>query len=146
MKILQKIIHLVFIPLLLLTSSKLSAEKMVFDEMLWAVISGDYQTVDVLLQMEFDSPDATDFRGYSLLHYAAAKNHVEIAKLLIQNQATIDPVSKDIFKFTPLYFAIAGRRYEMIKLLLENGADIMKVLASEKILQFPQYPSKFMEL
>lgn len=115
------------------------------DEIVVAVIRGDYSTVEILLEMDMGSAD-TVFFGYRLLHHAVARGDVDIAKLLIENGAEVDARSADMFGFTPLYLAVAGRRFEMMGLLIEKGADINKVIEIEKKLEFRLYCGKFMEM
>ena len=55
------------------------------------------------------------------LHAAVANQHLEIARMLLENGALVNAVQQD--SFTPLHGAAQNGQIEMIKLLLEFGAD-----------------------
>jgi len=55
------------------------------------------------------------------LHEAALRDRVEIAKILLQKGAKVDPISRGQ---TPLHMACAEGRTEVVRLLIENKADI----------------------
>ena len=66
--------------------------------------------------------NAADQRRWTPLHFAAQERHAEIAKLLIQNGAAVDPVDK--FGNTPLGNATYGQGgLEVMRILMEAGAD-----------------------
>jgi ankyrin repeat protein len=62
--------------------------------------------------------------GWTALHLAAAFGTPEAVRLLLENGAPVDAVSKNAQKNQPLHAALAlGRNPETIQLLLEAGAD-----------------------
>jgi ankyrin repeat protein len=58
----------------------------------------------------------------SPLHFVAQEGNYPLAKLLVENGATID--SLDDRKYTPLHCAVTKGSLEITKLLIENGANI----------------------
>ena len=59
--------------------------------------------------------------GWTALHYAASKGHIEMIRLLLDNQAYIDAESPN--GTTPLMMAARYATPKTVKLLLEEGAD-----------------------
>lgn len=59
--------------------------------------------------------------GRTALHWAAAVNNIEVAKLLLRRGANRD--LQDNNDETPLFLAVKNGRFEMAKLLLENLAN-----------------------
>lgn len=79
------------------------------------------------------SPDAIDFRGFSLLQIAIEHQHPEIVKLLLE--AGANPNLIDRFGTTPISRAIDAARddaddrdaepsLELVEMLLHHGADV----------------------
>ena len=63
-----------------------------------------------------------DIFGYTVLHWAAYANNIEIIRVLICDKKTfIDPL--DEVGCTPLKIAVKRNNFETIKLLIELGAD-----------------------
>lgn len=60
--------------------------------------------------------------GWTPLHYAASKAHIDVAKLLIANKAMINAPSSE--GTTPIMMAAFSGRMPMVQLLLDAGADI----------------------
>ncbi|KAF2264419.1 hypothetical protein CC78DRAFT_463721 [Lojkania enalia] len=58
----------------------------------------------------------------SLLHIAVAGNHIDTAKVLLQDERIMID-DKDSDGFTPLQRAVMNGRSEIVKLLLEHSAD-----------------------
>jgi ankyrin repeat protein len=72
------------------------------------------------------SLDTTDVRDWTLLHWATAGNHKDIAKLLIEKGADVN--AKDNWDWTPLHCAIYSSKditeiKSMTELLIATGAD-----------------------
>ena len=80
-----------------------------------------------------NSPDAIDFRGFSLLQIAIEHSHPEIVRLLLTARA--NPNLIDRFGTTPISRAIDAARedaddrdaepsFELVEMLLQHGADV----------------------
>lgn len=80
-----------------------------------------------------NSPDAIDFRGFSVLQIAIEHSHPEIVKLLLE--AGANPNLIDAFGITPISRAIDAARedaddrdaepsLELVEMLLQHGADV----------------------
>jgi ankyrin repeat protein len=63
-----------------------------------------------------------DWNGWTPLHWAADKGHIEIARLLLQNGAEVNVRSNG--GWTPLYWAAENGHIDILHLLVENGADL----------------------
>jgi hypothetical protein len=63
-----------------------------------------------------------DWNGWTPLHWAALKGHIEIARLLLQNGAEVN--AKDYDGRTPLHFAASQGKVDILHLLVENDADL----------------------
>lgn len=79
--------------------------------------------------------------GWTPLHYAASKGHLELISLLLENHAYIDAPSPN--GTTPLMMAAMYGTGEAVKLLLEEGADAsLKNQAGMNALQFAENGSR----
>jgi FtsZ-binding cell division protein ZapB len=66
-----------------------------------------------------------DLFGWTPLHWAARNNHVEIARLLLQNGAEVNAKSNDgNGGQTPLHWAAWNGHVDILHLLVENGANL----------------------
>jgi ankyrin repeat protein len=63
-----------------------------------------------------------DHIGWTPLHYACAKGHLEVAQFLIANGALVDSMS--LGNTTPLMMAVQSGNEQLVKLLLDKGADL----------------------
>ncbi len=63
-----------------------------------------------------------DHIGWTPLHYASAKGHLEVAEFLISNGATVDALSLN--NTTPLMMAVQSGNEQLLKLLLDKGANL----------------------
>ncbi|RXJ93316.1 hypothetical protein CRV00_11725 [Malaciobacter molluscorum] len=90
------------------------------NDILLAVRINDYDKVKTLMNKK--NINNVDTLGYTPLHIAVRNNNIEIAKLLIDNGATLD--KKDNFKDTALLDAVKNNYVDMSKLLICNGANI----------------------
>jgi ankyrin repeat protein len=63
-----------------------------------------------------------DHIGWTPLHYACAKGHLEVAQFLVANGATIDSLS--VGNTTPLMMAVQSGNEQLVKFLLDKGADL----------------------
>ena len=89
-----------------------------------AIDQGHAEVVRLLLEhwMWEYSADGRDDHGLTALMYAAAAGDLEMARLLLQNEAPVN-AQTDVGT-TALMFAAAFGRVEVVRLLVENGADI----------------------
>ncbi|MBL7471733.1 ankyrin repeat domain-containing protein [Robertkochia sediminum] len=95
-----------------------------------AVRNNSQKCLKILLdnKVRLDVTDeCSDDKGISPLGWAALKNHVDVAKLLIEYGANVNE-QKNIKEHTILGYACSSKdaSLEMVKLLVENGADIDK--------------------
>jgi ankyrin repeat protein len=63
-----------------------------------------------------------DVYGWTPLHEAAWKGHVEIIRLLLQNGAEVN--AKNNYGYTPLHYAACNGHIDILHLLVENGVDL----------------------
>jgi ankyrin repeat protein len=77
---------------------------------------------ELLLEMGV-SPNVSDHRGMSALHFAAQSGRVEIARLLIARGANIDAIERN-YNSTPLGHANYQGRTEMVAILVPLSRDI----------------------
>ena len=63
-----------------------------------------------------------DHIGWTPLHYACAKGHLEVAQFLVANGAIIDSLS--VGNTTPLMMAVHSGNEQLVKFLLDKGADL----------------------
>lgn len=67
------------------------------------------------------APDQKDNAGYTPLHFACSRGHLEIARLLLQHGANPSETSPSGIR--PLHDAIENGDLEIVRLLLAYGAD-----------------------
>ncbi|MVW79913.1 ankyrin repeat domain-containing protein [Bordetella sp. 02P26C-1] len=60
--------------------------------------------------------------GWTPLHYAASKGHIQTAKLLLAHNAMVNAPSPE--GTTPIMMAALSGNREMVKLLMDAGADV----------------------
>lgn len=66
-------------------------------------------------------PDPKDNAGYTPLHEACSKGHLDIARLLLQFGANHSETAHSGIR--PLHEAVEGGNIEIVRLLLAYGAD-----------------------
>ena len=66
--------------------------------------------------------NATNIRGYTPLHLAAAKGDSDVVQLLLENGAEVDAVATDS-DCTSLHYAASLGHVELCELLVRYGAD-----------------------
>lgn len=84
-----------------------------------ASINGDLPVVKSLV---LQRKAQIDHVGWTPLHYACARGHLDVAQFLISNGALIDSLSQG--NTTPLMMAVQSGNEVLVKLLLDKGADL----------------------
>ena len=84
-----------------------------------ASIEGNLPLVKALVQ---NKKAQIDHIGWTPLHYASSRGHLEVAEFLIANGAIVDSMSPG--NTTPLMMAVQSGNEQLIKLLLDKGADL----------------------
>jgi len=102
-----------------------TSENEVTDEMLrqakpYALLYGTLVAIRDKKPKNINEKDRKNYEG-TVLHKAAEKGFVEIAKLLIKKGAKVD--AQDKYAHTPLHVAAQHGQYEVAKILLEAGAN-----------------------
>src|SRR5262249_10934479 len=87
-----------------------------------AAMQNDISLVRSLLQQKADV-NASQNDGMTALHWAAYKDNLEIARLLVAAGADVKRVTR-IGKINPLFMAATNGSAAMIELLLKAGADV----------------------
>lgn len=88
---------------------------------LFAALIGDTQKMSQLLANGMDANLAASEGGMPALTMAAADNHAEMVRMLIQHGARLNV--QDVKSMTALHEAADNNRPEIVRILLENGAD-----------------------
>ncbi|MGH9332356.1 MAG: ankyrin repeat domain-containing protein, partial [Vicinamibacteria bacterium] len=89
---------------------------------------GNVERVRSLVAEQADV-NAAQGDGMTALHWAAFRDGLEMARLLIEAKANVEPVTR-IDAVTPLILASRNGSPAMVDLLLEAGADPSKPTAS----------------
>jgi uncharacterized protein len=89
-----------------------------------AAAVGDTKRVAERLETNRALVEAYSADGFTALHLAAFFGHVDAAKMLLENDSSVDAVSANPMKVTPLHSAAAGDHMEVCRLLIEHGADV----------------------
>src|SRR5262245_2850664 len=87
-----------------------------------AAMQGDKATVQSLIARKVDV-NATQGDGMTALHWAAYRNDVEMARVLLQAGASIKATTR-LGDYTPLSIAAKTGGSGVIDLLLKAGADV----------------------
>ena len=95
-----------------------------YDHELWIYITKNVVTKHDVARFihSFEDINAKTSYGITPLHVAPTWNHLDIAKLLIENGANVNAKASD--GETPLHWAASGGNLDIAKLLVENGADV----------------------
>ena len=84
-----------------------------------ASIEGNLPVVKTLIEQKNAK---IDHIGWTPLHYACSRGHLDVARYLISKGAIVD--AKSPGNTTPLMMAVQSGNEELIKLLLDKGADL----------------------
>ncbi len=87
--------------------------------LMYAAINGDLPLVKTLV---LKNKAQLDHIGWTPLHYACAKGHLEVAQFLLSNGAMVDSLS--LGGTTPLMMAVQSGNDYLVKLLLDKGANL----------------------
>lgn len=82
-------------------------------------LNGNYEFVKYFISVKHA---AVDKEGWTALHYAATKGHLDVVKYLISNDADVDADSPS--NATPLMMAARYGHIHVVKYLLDHGADL----------------------
>jgi hypothetical protein len=98
-----------------------------------AALMGNLELAKLLVTKEAD----INKTGWTPLHYAASKDHVEMIAFLLDNHAYIDAASPN--GTTPLMMASMYGSILSVRLLIDQGADAsLKNMQNMTALQFAQ--------
>ena len=78
--------------------------------------------VEKLITLGADTEAAYEKEGWRPLHVAAQRNHIEVAKVLLEAGAVVD--SEDNRNAKPIQWALKNKFFVLAELLLRFGADI----------------------
>src|ERR1043165_9756661 len=87
-----------------------------------AAMKGDQAAVQSLLKQSVDVNSAQG-DGNTALHWAAYRDDIELARLLLQSGADVKAKTR-LADMTPLHLAAANGSATMIELLAKAGADV----------------------
>eukprot|EP00729_Bicosta_minor_P001527 gene1527-28596_t len=100
-----------------------SLEEVAWERSIWSAASdGDLIKVKKALTKERLKASAIDGSGFAPLHYAARKNRIEVAKVLLAASADVNALG-GAGKATALVRAAAAGHTAMVTLLVTIGAD-----------------------
>lgn len=89
-----------------------------------AVESNDQEKLKEFIKLGYNINSQQTVTGATVLHEATENEHVEIAKILLDNKA--NPNISDCEGFTPLHIAVKKKNIELINLLVDHGAHALK--------------------
>ncbi|WP_170109680.1 ankyrin repeat domain-containing protein [Melghirimyces profundicolus] len=89
-----------------------------------AAAVGDVHAVKENLEKDFELLDVHSEDGWTALHLASFFGHQKVARLLLDQGAEVNVLSKNAMKNLPLHAALAGQRTEIAKMLIDANSDI----------------------
>ena len=102
----------------------------------WAVLEGQTERVQWLLEHGGGRANSKDADGSAILHIACGAGYVDIVRLLLAARA--DPEARDGDKATPLVLACLHGRDACTQVLLEGGARVDSKWAHLRPIQWAQ--------
>lgn len=100
-------------------SLKVHFEPMV--ELMDSVVNNDKAAIKKILQEGQIKINDSDKLGYTMLHYAASRNHCDLIKYLVDKGADVNCL--DFADWTPLHLAAIADNYKACKTLLDLGSN-----------------------
>ena len=88
----------------------------------WVCQYNEYNELEKILKVCTFNLDTKNFDGQTGLHLAAIMGHLEVAKLLLKNGASVNVINKA--KNTPIVLAVENIQENMVQLLAEHNADV----------------------
>lgn len=88
----------------------------------WAAYHGDLKTAKLLIEKGAVIDEKSHQHGYTALFETTFKDHIELARFLIEKGADVNITDKK--GFTPLFSAVDKGNIELAGLLIEKGANI----------------------
>src|SRR6266581_2806265 len=97
-----------------------------YQEIMRAILKGDIEKFDALVQQEADINAVTENDKWNLLHRALMSVSVppvpEMIKRLIERGVSVN--ARDCYGNAPLHYAARLKKPELIEMLLDAGAEI----------------------
>ena len=95
-----------------------------FENFISLVLKRNYEAIQPLLKSKDFDVNMEDFRGVTVLHYAAELDDFELIKMILSQQprAKINAKTLEMMS-TPLMIAAGNGKTKALEILLENGAD-----------------------
>ena len=95
-----------------------------FQNFISLVLKRNYEAIEPLLSSKDFDVNMEDFRGVTVLHYAAELDDFDLIKMILKQQprAKINAKTLEIMS-TPLMIAAGNGKVKALEVLLENGAD-----------------------
>jgi hypothetical protein len=90
-------------------------------ELMDHVVNNDKAAIKKILQAGSINVNDHDKLGYTMMHYAACHNHLDLIKYLIEKGANVN--SLDFTNWSPLHMSAIADNYKICKFLLDNGAN-----------------------
>lgn len=90
-------------------------------ELMDSVVNNDKAAIKKVLQEGQINVNDRDKLGYSMLHYAASHEHIDLIKYLVEKGADVN--SLDLTGWTPLHLAAIADHHKACKTLLDFGAN-----------------------
>ncbi|MFN3191114.1 MAG: ankyrin repeat domain-containing protein [Aureliella sp.] len=87
-----------------------------------AASCGHVEIVQHLIDIGVAPETTYEKEGWSTLHIAAQRNHIHVARVLLEAGASVDPEDKR--KAKPLQWALRHKHIELAELLIQHGASI----------------------
>ena len=84
-----------------------------------AAYTGDLRRIEDVLKTD---GAVEGWKGFTLLHAAAAGGHADVVKFLITKDFEVEALSED--DETPLHYAVLGNKQEATELLIASGAKV----------------------